>query len=298
MGAGAIGGSRQRTSYYCHQCQESVDELTDGSCPLCGGGFIEEATVSGNGPRALPLAQAVRWLDANEAAQNNTEARITRLLEDLHLHLAMVEGLHDSMRRSMGASVEEAQKHAMFDPAPPEVLAAISSVSIDENELKNMRTTERETCAICCCDFESGETLSRLPGCSHLFHDSCIEQWLERASNCPICRGDLRDAVAAAQGKSEQETEACKRSPEAASSSTSGHSAQSSADAASSASSSQSTAGTTEPIRLASAATRRSRASVGESPAGGRTASVRSSTGNARGASSGGSSRRSRVAQD
>eukprot|EP00746_Dinoflagellata_sp_MGD_P022945 gnl/MRDRNA2_/MRDRNA2_153730_c0_seq1.p1 gnl/MRDRNA2_/MRDRNA2_153730_c0~~gnl/MRDRNA2_/MRDRNA2_153730_c0_seq1.p1 ORF type:complete len:294 (-),score=39.79 gnl/MRDRNA2_/MRDRNA2_153730_c0_seq1:27-908(-) len=196
MGAGATsGGSRERTMYYCHQCQESVDRLTaDGCCPMCDGGFIEESTASGSGPSSLPFAQAVRLLATDEAAQSNTEARITRLLEDLHLHLAMVEGLHDSMRRSMSASVEEAQKQTMFDPAPPDVLAAISSVEIDGTQLKSMKQTA--TCAICCCDFECGEVLSRLPGCAHLFHDACIGQWLERAANCPVCRGDLRAAVA------------------------------------------------------------------------------------------------------
>lgn len=30
---------------------------------------------------------------------------------------------------------------------------------------------------MCCCDFEPGEEVKRLP-CSHLYHPACIDQWL------------------------------------------------------------------------------------------------------------------------
>lgn len=36
-----------------------------------------------------------------------------------------------------------------------------------------------------------GSQVGVLPGCKHCFHDKCILAWLERTSNCPLCRSDL-----------------------------------------------------------------------------------------------------------
>lgn len=139
------------------------------------------------------LAQAARWL-ARDGLATSTEARIARLLDDLHAHLEMVEGLHENMRYAMEQAEENASR-PQLDPAPQQVLDAIESLELDAPALQSMRQTPQ--CVICCADFEVSECLSRLPGCGHLFHEPCVMQWLERASNCPICRCDLAEAVGA-----------------------------------------------------------------------------------------------------
>ena len=46
-----------------------------------------------------------------------------------------------------------------------------------------------KACTICLCDFEVGEKVRVLP-CDdgHIFHASCIEQWFQTNSVCPVCR--------------------------------------------------------------------------------------------------------------
>mmetsp|Transcript_115873 Transcript_115873/g.327891 ORF Transcript_115873/g.327891 Transcript_115873/m.327891 type:complete len:373 (-) Transcript_115873:204-1322(-) len=45
------------------------------------------------------------------------------------------------------------------------------------------------TCMVCLATFGDGEELRRLScGANHLFHVSCIDEWLKRASSCPICK--------------------------------------------------------------------------------------------------------------
>ncbi|KAK1354792.1 E3 ubiquitin-protein ligase ATL42 [Heracleum sosnowskyi] len=43
-------------------------------------------------------------------------------------------------------------------------------------------------CAVCLSKFQDIEILRLLPKCKHAFHISCVDQWLERHSSCPLCR--------------------------------------------------------------------------------------------------------------
>ncbi|XP_037047451.1 E3 ubiquitin-protein ligase AMFR-like isoform X2 [Bradysia coprophila] len=45
-------------------------------------------------------------------------------------------------------------------------------------------TQNSDNCAIC---WEKMETARKLP-CSHLFHNSCLQSWLEQDTSCPTCR--------------------------------------------------------------------------------------------------------------
>lgn len=46
-------------------------------------------------------------------------------------------------------------------------------------------------CAVCLSEFAGDESLRLLPGCCHVFHPDCIDQWLENHTTCPVCRADL-----------------------------------------------------------------------------------------------------------
>lgn len=46
-------------------------------------------------------------------------------------------------------------------------------------------------CAICLNEFDDGEELRLMPGCSHAFHAPCIDVWLSSRSTCPVCRDNL-----------------------------------------------------------------------------------------------------------
>lgn len=45
-------------------------------------------------------------------------------------------------------------------------------------------------CVICITGLEAHEGGVRLP-CGHLFHESCVAEWLRRNSSCPHCRARL-----------------------------------------------------------------------------------------------------------
>lgn len=47
-------------------------------------------------------------------------------------------------------------------------------------------------CAVCLSDFESGVDIHQLPRCNHVFHQGCIDEWLDhQQTTCPLCRSSL-----------------------------------------------------------------------------------------------------------
>mmetsp|Transcript_35740 Transcript_35740/g.95787 ORF Transcript_35740/g.95787 Transcript_35740/m.95787 type:complete len:291 (+) Transcript_35740:140-1012(+) len=47
-------------------------------------------------------------------------------------------------------------------------------------------------CSICIMPFDPGDKVRRLPGCGHVFHKSCVDLWLLRSAECPLCKRSLR----------------------------------------------------------------------------------------------------------
>ena len=47
-----------------------------------------------------------------------------------------------------------------------------------------------ESCLVCQCSYEDGDTLRRLP-CNHHYHVDCIDQWLQMKNTCPVCKRSI-----------------------------------------------------------------------------------------------------------
>ncbi|KAK0589399.1 hypothetical protein LWI29_013696 [Acer saccharum] len=43
-------------------------------------------------------------------------------------------------------------------------------------------------CAVCLDNFKRGDKCRLLPLCNHSFHAKCVDEWLLKNPNCPICR--------------------------------------------------------------------------------------------------------------
>lgn len=67
---------------------------------------------------------------------------------------------------------------AINEISPPHVL---------ESALGSTPDTESDTCVICLESLQEGEMV-RTMLCRHVFHQSCIDPWIEGNSNCPVCR--------------------------------------------------------------------------------------------------------------
>jgi len=83
---------------------------------------------------------------------------------------------------------------------PPELLERLPTceVGAEGGESGQEGRWTGVSCSICLQDFQTGDCLRVLP-CGHGFHKACADQWLQRASSCPMrCEGNLREALSAA----------------------------------------------------------------------------------------------------
>jgi hypothetical protein len=67
-----------------------------------------------------------------------------------------------------------------------------SSIREGLTSRKNTSEESERQCPICICDFEIGDEIcySRNKKCPHMFHHSCMSEWLIKHNVCPLCRVD------------------------------------------------------------------------------------------------------------
>ena len=74
---------------------------------------------------------------------------------------------------------------------------SIPSLTCSHTEAKSMAASG-DSCSVCLDSFCTNQTLRKLPGCYHAFHADCIDPWLRKKADCPVCR---RPVKAANEGK-------------------------------------------------------------------------------------------------
>lgn len=83
-----------------------------------------------------------------------------------------------------------------LDPLP--VLQDVKLIVSDE-ELDKLQVvifselqTDEKSCSICLDEFVPESQLYTIP-CKHLFHTSCLKDWVAENYKCPVCRGDIAE---------------------------------------------------------------------------------------------------------
>ncbi|XP_024385263.1 uncharacterized protein [Physcomitrium patens] len=56
---------------------------------------------------------------------------------------------------------------------------------------QGMLPKEDAGCSICLNSYDIAEIVCRLPGCKHIFHLKCLEEWFQTDDSCPLCRVPL-----------------------------------------------------------------------------------------------------------
>ncbi|CAM9592730.1 unnamed protein product [Chrysoparadoxa australica] len=94
----------------------------------------------------------------------------------------------DSAAAVVGEGNASCLKHGCCGCGPwaREKKEAAQSVSKSVVNVKDLS----HSCPICLLDFDEGDSVSLLP-CLHLYHDVCINEWINDKPTCPFCKQDL-----------------------------------------------------------------------------------------------------------
>jgi len=107
---------------------------------------------------------------------------------------ANLSGVTDSDTLARWGNVSQLQSYTELDkddkaglsPAEIKALTGLSTI-LDTSEKADFE------CSVCLNDFAQGDSIRTLPSCSHCFHRACIDLWLLRRADCPLCKRSARD---------------------------------------------------------------------------------------------------------
>lgn len=85
-------------------------------------------------------------------------------------------------RASFDHDIERPRQQVEVTALPVEVL-------VYRGDAKEFNSDE---CVICLGSFEEGEECWVIKTCNHVYHESCIKEWLSRNQQCPLCRGSVQ----------------------------------------------------------------------------------------------------------
>ena len=95
---------------------------------------------------------------------------------------------------NMSMHIEDLRHRSSYENIIDSIIGRMPTLSrgVSMNTLNNatdiINLEEPTLCSICRDTITSNSVCRKIKKCNHLFHIVCIDQWLERSVNCPLCR--------------------------------------------------------------------------------------------------------------
>lgn len=102
------------------------------------------------------------------------------------VHLIFGQGSDNMTYEQMIALDEESS----LEPGQGLSKHDISQSTLTQSYKSSDNPNDKSSCNICLSEFDEGEKIRTLP-CFHSFHTQCIDNWLNRKAECPVCRSPV-----------------------------------------------------------------------------------------------------------
>eukprot|EP00928_Gymnodinium_smaydae_P086365 TRINITY_DN7041_c0_g2_i1.p1 TRINITY_DN7041_c0_g2~~TRINITY_DN7041_c0_g2_i1.p1 ORF type:complete len:350 (+),score=39.13 TRINITY_DN7041_c0_g2_i1:55-1104(+) len=84
------------------------------------------------------------------------------------------------------AQIDHGDQSSM-QPATAGWIEALPTHRVTAEDIVGFASSEQSTCTICMEEYKAGDVQKTLP-CIHRFHAACIDPWLQRQGECPVCK--------------------------------------------------------------------------------------------------------------
>lgn len=198
--ASATRSRRTRTS---HTQQWRLERCV---CPTCGR-TIQFLPIEGESVVRCPFDETLVRIPRRAlnplhstipADQRNSSISSPREVEEHQIsdeepmlgQMMRVSGRHGSSVQIPFAvlmqAMNGARRSSNKQPASNEQIFKLPVRKLKSNDISR----DQPKCLVCQEDFVVGEEVKTLP-CFHIFHTSCIDQWLRTSKDCPVCKISL-----------------------------------------------------------------------------------------------------------
>lgn len=228
IGLGNMVMMSQGPQLYCYGCQtlgqysSQREDMRSGLCPHCGCSFVELVDLNrpprtqNNFDSSTEVTTQQTDINSSTNPENSSNSIVSRMNSNLDANLpvelrerrminatalmrllALQLALSDINDNSYSSSTElvigdnnntEENDNCLKSLNP----LHLSILLTNKKSFSQKKFETQPLCPICNENFtKNEEDLIQLPRCSHLFHWNCIDIWLKKKPNCPICRLDV-----------------------------------------------------------------------------------------------------------
>lgn len=114
--------------------------------------------------------------------------RTWRSNQRAHRLQANLRGVEDDESRQRWGEISSGPEAGRRWAGTQEGLSADVVLKLPCETWSSEQVLGRCECAICLSDFQEGDRVRTLPTCGHTFHKGCIDLWLVRQAECPLCK--------------------------------------------------------------------------------------------------------------
>ena len=165
---GNIKNNRSKNNHVNNMNNISDNNNSNRINPIRGGG-MELKKIEKRGPMIGPLSNTI----INEAIIININCKGSNFNVNIH-------DILEELIRMSGIRKNSAHQENLIE---------LQETKIND---VNRLDSDKKKCVICLEDFKKGDKATTLP-CIHLFHTTCIGNWLETKNYCPLCKFELTE---------------------------------------------------------------------------------------------------------